>query len=103
MHTRITGHLRDLVQVVNHNPSLKKILDEDGGAGSNPSLREHLQTPAFLVGCDCLELIRRASKIKEENNYDLTKVRRRIEEHLRKYADDRTIIGLALFLGVPIK
>jgi hypothetical protein len=102
MHTRITGHLRDLVQVVHHNPGLKEILDGDGNAASNPMLRDHLQTPAFQVGCDCLELIRKASKIKEGNNYDLIKVRRRIEEHLRKYADDQTIIGLALFLGVPI-
>jgi hypothetical protein len=103
MHARITGHLRDLVQVVNHNPALKKILEDDGGDVSNPLLRDHLQTPAFLVGYDCLELFRKASKIKEENSCDLIKVRRRIEEHLRKYADDRTIIGLALFLGVPIK
>ena len=102
MHTRITGHLRELVQVVNHDPGLKKILDEDGDAGSKSLLDGPLQTPAFLVGCDCLQLIRKASRIKEENNYDLIKVRRRIEEHLRKYADDRTIIGLALFLGVPI-
>ncbi len=101
MHTRISGHLRDLVQVANQDPVLKKILDEDGNAANNPLLRNRLQTPALQVGCDCLELIRKASRIKEENHCDVTKIRRRIEEHLRKYSDEQTIIGLALFLGVP--
>ncbi len=102
MHTRINGHLRELIQAVNHDPALKKVLDDPEDAAKNPLLRSRLLTPAFQVGCDCLELIRRASRIKEHNNCDVTKIRRRIEEHLRKYSDDQTIIGLALFLGVPI-
>ncbi len=56
-----------------------------------------------MIGCDLLELNRKTVKIVEENKHDVAKIRRRIEEHLRKYATHEDIIGLALYLGVPVK
>ena len=102
MNARIWGHLQELVEVVNDNPALQRIIDEDPKAAINTLLHTHIQKPAFLVGYDFLELNRRTAKIVEEKKHDLTKIRRRIEEHLRKYATDQDIIKLALFLGVPI-
>lgn len=102
MHTRINGHLRELAEAVNHNPVLQGIIDEDRRAELNPLVRNHLQNPALMVGCDFLQLKRRTAKIVEGNKYDIAKIRRRVEEHLRKYATDQVIIALALFLGVPV-
>jgi len=102
MHARITGHLRELVQVVNDNPVLQRIIGEDPKAATNPLLHNHIHNLAFLVGYDFLELNLKTSKMVEENKYDITKIRRRVEEHLRKYATDQEILGLALFLGVSI-
>lgn len=102
MDTRITGHLRTIEQAVKNNPGLRSILERDEDTGLQLLSRHPLQTYAVLAGFDVLGLIHRTSKIVEENHYDGVKVRRRIEEYLRKYADDRTLIGLAVFLGVPI-
>ena len=103
MHAKIMGHLRILAEIVNDNPALQGILDKDPKAEMNPLLHDHIHDPAFLVGYDFLGLIRGAGKIIEENQYDITKIRRRVEEHLRKYATEQSIILLALFLGVPTK
>ncbi len=102
MDTRITGHLRTIEQAVKNNPGLRSILERDEDTGLQLLSGHPLQTYAVLAGFDVLGLIHRTSKIVEENHYDGVKVRRRIEEYLRKYADDRTLIGLAVFLGVPI-
>jgi hypothetical protein len=102
MHARITGHLRELVQVVNDNPVLQRIIGEDPKAATNPLLRNHIHNLAFLVGYDFLELNLKTAKMVEENKYDIAKIRRRVEEHLRKYATDQEILKLALFLGVSI-
>lgn len=103
MRVRIMGHIRKLVQVVKENPALQRIIDEDPKAEMNPLLRNHLQEFAFLVAYDFLELNLRAAKMLEENKYDIAKIRRRTEEHLRKYAKDQDIIKLALYLDVSIK
>ena len=97
------GHLRDLEKIVKGNPALQRIADPDFNGEINPSLRNHFQNCAVSIGCELLELNRRTVKIVEENKHDVTKVRRRIEEHLRKYATQEDIIGLALYLGVPVK
>jgi len=103
MHARIREHIRELLQMVDDNPTLKKIIDEDPKAEMNLLLRNHLQDPVFLVGFDFLKLNLRTGKLLEEKQYDLTKIRRRVEEHLRKYATDQDIIKLALFYGVSLK
>lgn len=103
MHTRIMGHLRDLEKILKDSPSLQRIVERDFKGEITPSLRSHFQDCAFVIGCDLLELNRRTVKIVEENKHDVTKIRRRIEEHLRKYATHEDIIGLALYLGVPVK
>ena len=102
METRIWGHLRDLEDIVHRNPALAKIMDEDPRAETNPFLRNHIKDQAFQVGYDFLGLIRTTAKIVEKNKYDKTKIRRRIEEHLRKYGRDQSIITLALFLNIPV-
>ncbi len=101
MDARITGHLRTVEQAVRNSPGLRSILERDDDTGLQLLSRDPLQTYAVRVGFDVMSLIHRASKIVEENHYDGVKVRRRIEEYLRKYADDRMLIGLAIFLGVP--
>ncbi len=103
MYARITGHLQELVQVVNENPVLQRIIDEDPKAEINPLLRKHIENPVFLVGYDILKLNLRIAKMLEEKKYDLIKIRRRVEEHLRKYATNQDIIKLALFYGVSLK
>ncbi len=102
MDARITGHLRTVEQAVKNSPGLRSILERDDDTGLQLLSRDPLQTYAVQVGFDVMGLIHRTSKIVEENHYDGVKVRRRIEEYLRKYADDRTLIGLAIFLGVPV-
>ncbi len=103
MHLRIPQHIREMVQTANDNPQLKKIISEDSRAEVNPILRNHLQDPVFRVGFEFLKLNLRTAKMLEGKKYDLTKIRRRVEEHLRKYATDEDILKLALFYGVSIK
>ena len=103
MHAKIIGHLQILMQAVKDDPALQGMLDKDPRAEISPLLHNHIQDPALLIGYDFLALIRGAEKIIEENKYDITKIRRRVEEHLRKYATEQSIILLALFLGVPTK
>ena len=103
MHARIIGDIRKLVQVVEENPALQGIIDEDPKAEMNPLLRNHLQEFAFPVAYDFLELNLRTAKMLQKNKYDIAKIRRRVEEHLRKYATDQDVIKLALYLGVSIK
>ena len=107
MHEKINGHLSELIRVVKENPELRRILDEDPKAKIRPLLRDHIpdhiKNPAFLVGWDFVSLIEETARIVEKNQYDLGKIRRRIEEHLRKYAKEPLIIGLALFFGIPLK
>jgi hypothetical protein len=103
MHLRIPQHIREVVQAVNDNPQLKKIINEDSRAEVNPILRNHLQDPVFRVGFEFLKLNLRTAKMLEGEKYDLTKIRRRVEEHLRKYATDEDILKLALFYGVSLK
>ncbi len=102
MHDRINGDLRKLAQVVRDNPELQGIIDKDPKAEINPRLHDHIKDPAFLLGCDLLRLQRRTAKIVEGKKYDVVKIRRRVEERLRKYATDQVIVALALFFGVPI-
>lgn len=102
MDTRIWGHGAALAEAVSRIPALQKIMDEDPKAEISSLLHDHIKDSAFLVGYDFLGLIRKAGKIIEENGYDKKKIRRRIEEHLRKYPSDEIIIGLALFLGIPV-
>jgi len=102
MQARMTGHVRDLMKVIKNNPKLQKILDKDPQAEVNPILHDHIKDPAFLVGFDFLQLTRETAKVIEGKKYDKNKIRRRVEEHLRKYAADQFIIGLALFLGIPV-
>ncbi len=92
-----------MVQAVNDNPHLKRIIDEDPKAEVNPILQNHLHDPVFRVGFDFLKLNLRTARMLEGKKYDLTKIRRRVEEHLRKYATDEDILKLALFYGVSIK
>ncbi len=103
MHSRIPELIRQMVQAVDDNPRLKKIMDEDPRAEMNPVLRNHLQDPVFQVGFDFLKLNLRTARMLEGKKYDLTKIRRRVEEHLRKYATDEDILKLAIFYGVSIK
>ncbi len=103
MHSRIPENIRQMVQAVNDNPALKKIVEEDPKAEANPLLRNHLQDPLFRVGFDFLKLNLRTARMLEGKKYDLTKIRRRVEEHLRKYATDEDILKLAIFYGVSIK
>jgi hypothetical protein len=103
MRPRVIQILEDLSQTVQENPTLKKIIDEDPRAEHNPLLRNHLHDPLFLVGFDFLKLNLKTGAMLEEKNYDLTKIRRRLEEHLRKYATEEDIMKLALYYGVPIK
>jgi hypothetical protein len=103
MKSRITERIREMMQTVDDNPALKKIIDEDPKAEINPLIRNHLQNNALLVGCDLLKLNLRTAKMLEEKQYDLIKLRRRVEEHLRKYATDQDIINFAIFLGVSLK
>ena len=103
MHSTIREHIREMVQAVNDNPQLKKIIEEDPKAEANPLLRNHLQDPVFRVGFDFLKLNLRIARMHEGKKYDLTKIRRRVEEHLRKYATDEDILNLAIFYGVSIK
>ena len=102
MQARITGHVRDLMKVIQDNPKLQGIIDKDPKAEVNPLLHDHIKDPAFLIGFDFLQLTQETAKVVEGKKYDKNKIRRRVEEHLRKYATDQFIIGLALFLGVPI-
>jgi hypothetical protein len=103
MYTRVKEHIRELVQTVYDNPALQKIIDEDPRAELNPLLCNHLQNTAFLVGYDFLKLNLRTARMLEEKKYDLIKIRRRMEEYLRKHANDQDIINLALFYGVSLK
>jgi len=103
MKSRITERIREMMQTVDDNPALKKIIDEDPKAEINPLIRNHLQNNALLVGYDLLKLNLRTAKMLEEKQYDLIKLRRRVEEHLRKYATDQDIINFAIFLGVSLK
>ena len=103
METRIIENIRELVEAVKNNPDLQKIFDEDPKPEINLLLHNHIQDPAFLVGYDFLKLNLRTAKMLKENKYDINKIRRRIEEHLRKYATDQDIIKLALFYDVSIK
>jgi Na+/phosphate symporter len=103
MHSRITELIRELVQTVHDNPALQKIIDEDPKAEMNPLIHSHLQNTAFLVGYDFLKLNLRTARMLEEKKYDLIKIRRRMEEYLRKHAHEQDIIKLALFYGVSLK
>jgi hypothetical protein len=103
MHTRILGHVRDLEKIVKENPSLQRIVNRGFDVETPSPVPKHFQDCTVLIGCDLLELNRKTVKIVEENKHDVTKIRRRIEEHLRKYATHEDIIGLALYLGVPVK
>jgi len=103
MYARVTEHIRELVQMVHDNPALQKIIDEDPKAEMNPLIRNHLQDTAFLVGYHFLKLNLRAARMLEEKEYDLIKIRRRMEEYLRKHASGQDIIKLALFYGVSLK
>jgi hypothetical protein len=102
MNARIMVHLQELEKVVKATPALQRIIDEDAQAEINPLLYGHIKDPVFSVGYDFLGLVRETAKIIEGKKYDKTKIRRRIEEHIRKYGTDQSIIALALFLGVPI-
>ena len=103
MRARILGHLEELMQVIEKNPELQRIIDgPHSRAEINPSLYRYIKGPASVIGKDMLELKRRTDKIVEGEKYDITKTRRRVEEHLRKYAAHQTIIGLALYLGIPV-
>ena len=103
MKSRVSGLIRELVQTVHDNPALQKIIDEDPKAEMNPLIRNHLQETAFLVGFDFLKLNLITSSLLEEKEYDLIKIRRRMEEYLRKHAREQDIIELALFYGVSLK
>ena len=103
MHLTIRQHIREMVQAVNDNPALKKIIADDPKAEANPSLPNHLQEPVLRVGFDFLKLNLRTVRMIEGKKYDLTKIRRRVEEHLRKYATDEDIFKLAIFYGVSVK
>jgi len=100
MESRMCVRIQELFEKVAADPSMMKILDEDPHAEINPLLHDHIQDPAFLVGYDFLGLIRKTERALQEQKYDKTKIRRRIEEYLRKYGSDQFIIGLALFLGI---
>ncbi len=103
MRARIKAHLHELLQAVRDNPRLQRIIDEDPKAEINPLLRNHIEKPAFLVGYDFLELNLKVDKMLEENKYDIAKIRRRLEEHLRKYATDQDILKFALYFDVSVK
>ncbi len=103
MHSRITEDLKKMEFSIKKDPELRQSISEKSGQELDPISPKPIQDQATKLGFDALGLICETSKIIEENNYDLIKTRRRIEEHLRKYADARTIVGLAIFLGVPIK
>ena len=90
------------MQAISDNPNLRGIIAKDPKAEVNPLLHDHIKDPAFLVGYDFLQLTRATARVVEGKKYDKTKIRRRVEEYLRKYATDQFIIGLALFLDVPI-
>jgi hypothetical protein len=103
MHARVTEHIRAMVQMVHDNPALQEIIHEDPKAEIDPLIQRHIQNTAFLVGYDFLKLNLRAAQMLEEKKYDLIKIRRRIEEYLRKHASGQDIIKLALFYGVSLK
>ena len=103
MHLTIRQHIREMVQAFNDNPELKKIIADDPKAEVNPLLPDHLQEPVLRVGFDFLKLNLRTGTMIEGKRYDLKKIRRRMEEHLRKYATDEDILKLAVFYGVSIK
>jgi hypothetical protein len=103
MYARVTEHIRALVQMVQGNPVLQKIIDEDPKAETNPLIQSQIQNAAFLVGYDFLKLNLSAARVLEEKEYNLVKIRRRMEEHLRKRARGEDIIKLALFYGVSLK
>jgi hypothetical protein len=92
-----------MIRVVNDNPALIKIMEEDPKADTNPLLRNHLQDLAFMVGFNFMKLNMKMAEVLEGKKYDRRKIRRRMEEHLRKYAADEDILKLALFYGVSIK
>jgi len=102
METRIIENIRELVEAVKNNPELQKILDEDPKPEINLLLQDHSREKAFMVGFDFLVLIRKTASKTEEGGFNVVKTRRRLEEHLRKYATNQFIIGLALFFGIPI-
>ena len=102
METRIIENIRGLVEAIKNNPALQKILDEDPQPEINLLLQDQIREKAFMVGYDFLVLIRKTARITEEGGFNIVKTRRRLEEHLRKYATNQFIIGLALFFGIPI-
>lgn len=103
MQSRLMGHLRDVERIVKENPALQNMQ----AAGLVPEMTSsppgHFQDRAVQIGCEFLELSRKTVQVLEENKHDVTKIRRRIEDHLRKYASEEDIIRLALYLGVPVK
>ena len=103
MHWRITEHIRQMMCVIDGNPELKKIIELDPKAESNGLLRKHLENYFFLVGLDVLKINMAAEKIPDGEKYDPAKIRRRVEEHLRKYVSEKDLINLALFYGVSLK
>lgn len=103
MQSRTSERIRELLQTVHDNPALKKIIEEDPKSEMNPLIRNHLHNAGFLVGYDFLKLNLITAKMLEEKKYNLNKIRRRLEEHLRKYATEQDIIKLALFYGVSLK
>ncbi len=103
MNARIADHLQELVKIVRENPALQKILEEDPTAEINPLLPDHIKRAAFLLGQDFLGIIQKTAEIVDKEEYDIAKIRRRVEEYLRKYATNRVIIGLALWFGVSKK
>jgi len=102
METRVIENIRELVEAVKNNPELQKILDEDPKPEGNLLLRGQIGEKAFMIGYDFLVLIRKTARKTEEGGFNIVKTRRRLEEHLRKYATNQFIIGLALFFGIPI-
>ena len=102
METRIMENIRVLVETVQNNPGLQKILEEDCKPEISLLLQEEIREKAFMVGFDFLVLIRKTAKKTEEGGFNVVKTRRRLEEHLRKYATNQFIIGLAIFFDIPI-
>jgi hypothetical protein len=103
MQARTREHIRKMIEAVNDNPALKAIIEEDPRAEANPLLRNHLQDFVFLVASDFLKMDLQTVRMREEGKYDLIKIRRRVEEYLRKYATEGEVLKLALFFGVSIK
>ena len=101
MHTSISVRLQELEQAVRKKARGKEILDGPPDAGIQSLMRDEFQEYAAAISYDFMALLHRADQLAEEGNCDVIKIRRRIEEHLRKYADRKTLLWVALLLGVP--